>query len=150
MKRGSRGMKHAVTRSKVLSPPAQLSVTVFITPRLHRPYQGSLANNASLKHLTFPNSGILTKFQGGVTQGPLHVLGSGFWKPVSRYRRRYRNDLIQVILWRRVGSYYYISLSISSLIRLNLCLSTTNSQQTDIQGIPLTKIGYFNRANTCV
>jgi len=51
-------------------PPAQLSVTVFITPRLHGPYQGSLANEDSRKHLIFLNSGILTMFEGGVTQGP--------------------------------------------------------------------------------
>jgi hypothetical protein len=45
-----------------IPPPTQLSVTVFITPRLHGPYQGSLANKDSRKHLIFPNSGILTKF----------------------------------------------------------------------------------------
>jgi hypothetical protein len=34
-----------------ITPPAQLLVTVFITPRLHVPYQWSLANRDSQKHL---------------------------------------------------------------------------------------------------
>ena len=48
-------------------PPEQSKVTLLITPRLHGPYQGPLANNGSQKHLTFPISGILTRSQGGVT-----------------------------------------------------------------------------------
>jgi len=42
-----------------------------ITVRLHGPYQGSLANEDSRKHLIFPNSGILTRSQGGVTHRQL-------------------------------------------------------------------------------
>jgi hypothetical protein len=55
-------------------PPFEsFRVTIFITPRLHGPYQGSLASNASPKYLTFPNLGILTRFEGGITQGPTDI-----------------------------------------------------------------------------
>jgi hypothetical protein len=44
------------------------TVIIFITPRLHGPYQVALANKNSQKHLIFPISGILTTSEGGVTQ----------------------------------------------------------------------------------
>jgi hypothetical protein len=50
---------------------------VFITLRLHGPYQGSLAHKDSWKHLIFLNSGILTRFEGGVTQGPTDNCAGG-------------------------------------------------------------------------
>jgi hypothetical protein len=40
----------------------------FITPRLHKPDQGSSANRDSGKYLIFPSSGILTRSEGIVTQ----------------------------------------------------------------------------------
>jgi hypothetical protein len=56
--------------NKLLSPPLnkERKVTIFITLRPHGPYQGSLANKDSQNHLIFPISGILTRFEGGVTQ----------------------------------------------------------------------------------
>jgi len=39
--------------------------------------QGSIANRSSRKHLIFPNSGILTKFQCGVTKGPTRNYSRG-------------------------------------------------------------------------
>jgi hypothetical protein len=53
-------------RLSPLGPKAK--VTLLITLRLHEPYQGSLANNNSRKHLIFFIPGILTRFEGGVTQ----------------------------------------------------------------------------------
>jgi phosphatidylinositol phospholipase C delta len=53
--------------SFTIPSPEQTYITVFITPRLHGPCQGSSANGNSPKHLMFPNSGILTSFEGGVT-----------------------------------------------------------------------------------
>jgi hypothetical protein len=59
-------------------PPFEsFRVTIFITPRLHGLYQGPLASNASPKYLTFPNSGILTRFEGGITQGPTDTYSGG-------------------------------------------------------------------------
>jgi len=55
----------------VIYPPWIISSECWITPLLHRPAQGSLANYDSGKDPIFPNSGILTSFQGGVTQNPL-------------------------------------------------------------------------------
>jgi hypothetical protein len=52
----------------ILSPPVQSKVTVFITPRLHGLYQGSLTNERSQKHLIFLNLGILARILGGFTQ----------------------------------------------------------------------------------
>jgi hypothetical protein len=49
----------------------------MITPRLHGPYQGSLANNVSPNHLTLPTSGILTRSQCGVTQVSTLVYSRG-------------------------------------------------------------------------
>jgi len=49
-------------------PPRLIQVAIFITTRLNGPYQGSLANKASPKHLTFPTLGILTRSQGSVSQ----------------------------------------------------------------------------------
>jgi hypothetical protein len=47
---------------------------------------GSIANSGFRKHLIFPNSGILTKFQCGVTKGPTrNYLRGGIvrdWQPV--------------------------------------------------------------------
>ncbi|PMD53158.1 uncharacterized protein K444DRAFT_201548 [Hyaloscypha bicolor E] len=39
--------------------------------------RGSIANSGSRKHLIFPNSGILTKFQCGVTKGPTRNYSRG-------------------------------------------------------------------------
>ena len=39
--------------------------------------RGSIANSGSRKHLVFPNSGILTKFQCGVTKGPTRNYSKG-------------------------------------------------------------------------
>jgi hypothetical protein len=57
--------------------PEQTYITVFITPRLHEPYQGSSANVNSQKHLIFSNSGILTSFEGGVTGVVIQVCSRG-------------------------------------------------------------------------
>ncbi len=48
--------------------PEQSAVTVFITPRWHGLYQGSSANRDSQQYFIFPNSGVLTRSEGGVTQ----------------------------------------------------------------------------------
>ena len=46
------------TESHTIPPLVQSYITVLITPRLHGPYQGSIANRDSPKHLTFPILGI--------------------------------------------------------------------------------------------
>jgi hypothetical protein len=61
---GSKSLPHQ--DDSTYPPPEQTGQRVLITPRLHWPYQESLTNERSQKHLMFLNSGILARILGGV------------------------------------------------------------------------------------
>jgi hypothetical protein len=52
-------------------------VTILITPRLHGPYQRSLANRDSQKHLIFPIPGILTMLRVALPRSPPWMWAGG-------------------------------------------------------------------------
>jgi hypothetical protein len=58
-------------------PPRIIVVPGIYNTTPARANQGSTANKSSWKHLLFPNSGILKKFQCGVTKGPAHNYSRG-------------------------------------------------------------------------